>query len=497
MQTSLMNSVPVDFNLPPAMHSLRTGRVTSPFDPRKPDEVEEHRMYVERCLKTWTVDVLLDTGQYLSAVRVMQLQGNGREGLRRLPRFPRFIPDQEVEQGDEVVVAFLHGQPLAPIVVGTLTPPRNSQADFESLQSEYATTTDENEWQDRHDYLDTSKPKTLGAHTSTRDTGLNRDVEHVVDTWIDDQERHSHVLQRDSKARSLEYEHFVQTGEGLGASVRTTDEDATTLRTLHVVKDAEGTGKVTLESLQAKVLSLALEVEQMGKLLVKATEGQQLMVQQTTQESTFTMAVSNPGKSVGLLMQDSQANTSAGVNIGPEGATTLKRIDGESKVSEVFLDTDGSVMLRSKEGSTVLLDEQEVLITSGRSTVHVGDNGGISITSAGGALVTVQDDAVMVTAPAITLASDLVHLQGQVIVGSGAPSGQQGFVPDTQQLYQKLAQLANDVSNLTIWASTHMHPTAAVGLPSPPVIVPPVPSLLAPQILASVIPDSLKAFRGE
>lgn len=497
MQTSLLNTVPVDFNLPPAMHSLRAGRVTSPFDPRRADEVEEYRAYIERCLKTWTVDVLLDTGQYLSAVRVMQVQGNGREGLRRMPRFPRFIPDQEVELGDEVIVAFLNGQPLAPIVIGTLAPPRNSLADFDTLSGQYATTTDENEWQDRHDYLDTSKPKTLGSHTATRDSGINREQEHFVDTWVNDIQLHSHVLEKDAKARTLEYEHYVQTGETTASSVRTTNENATNLRSLQVVKQEAGTNKLTLESLEAKVLSLSLEVETLGKLLVKATEGKQLLVQQSTDDATFTMAVSNPSKSMGVLMQDKTAGTTAGLNVAAEGLTTLKRVTSDGKQSEFFLDKDGSVLIRSAEGSTVLLDQGELVVTSGKSTVHVKDDGGVTLTAAGGTMVTVQDDAVMLTAPAVTLAAEMVHLQGQVVVGSGLPSGLQGFVPDTEQLYQKLARLADDVMNLTVWATTHMHPSAPPGPPTPPAVPPAFPSLLSPQILASVVPDSLKSFRGE
>lgn len=498
MQSSLQNTYAVNFNMPPQVTGLRTGRVTSPFDPRKEDEREDYKKYIARCLKTWTVDVLLDSGAYLTGVRVLQVQGNGREGLRRMPRFPRFIPDQEVELGDEVVVAFLHEQPLAPIIMGTLAPSRNPRADYERLEKEYAVTKDENEWQDRHDYLDTTKPKTLGSHTSTRDTGLTRDIEHVVNTWVDDVERRSHVLHRDSKARSLEYEHYVETGDGTAASVRTTDEEGVTLRVLHAVKDETATGKLSLESLQAQVASLQLEVENMGKLLVRATQGKQLLVQQTTPASTFTLAVSNPNKTASVTLQDTDAGTFSGLTLTAKGTTSLKRLSQEQKVSEVLLSDDGSVLVRSTEGSALLLDDGDVLLTSAGSTIQVTDDRGVSIATSGGSEMMLQDDALVVTAPAVTITAPIIHLSGQTVVGSGRPQGLSGLVPDTQTLYRKLTRLTDYVTTLYTWAVAHTHISTAPGSPTAPALpIAPPPTIFGAEFTASVLPDSLKSFRGE
>lgn len=489
MQSALGRMQATDLTEPSSIRKLMTGRITSPVDPRDPAMRSVYDEYITRCIKTNTVDVLVDhTGQYLSGCLLMQAQGNGREGSRRMPRFPRAISDKEVSFGDSVVVAFLHSNPSAPIVLGFLIPPKNAKADFEALESDYVTVRDPNEWMERHDHLDTSEIETLGSHTMSRDSGIDRSTEHVVDAWIDAEKRRSHVIARDTKARSLEYEHYVQTGEAEAGSVRVTDDEATTLRLLHAVKDADGKGKVTIESIAAKVLRLQLEVENMGKLLLSATNGEQLLLQQDTPQSTATLAVSGKSTHLALAVEDKSSSATATLTLAADGVANLMRVGGDKKASHVLLDDDGSVLLRSTTGGVLSLADGMTVLTSRKAKIVISESGGIAITSAGGTMVTIQDDAVVLSADKVTVASPVVHLSGQVRSG---PSGRGGFVPDTSKLYTKLNTLSAQVSGLLKWANLHTH-AGPSPTPLKPVAIP--TTTFAP---AAVTADSLKSFKGD
>lgn len=474
----------------PPRYSLRTGRVVAPVGV----DDANYEAYVQRCLKQWSVDVELDSNEYLVGCRVLSMQGNEREGVRRLPRLPRRGANGSILPGDIVLVAFLNGYTDSAVVLGTLSPaehaPDVSTDDLEAFQ---LTTKDLNEVQDRLEYLDTSDPiNPLVTATMTRNTGLMRESEHAGETWVDGQARKAHLLERSFAGRSIETEHRVEVDGSTNAVLRTSDRDAKDLRQVHAVETETGVSSVIVEDLQAKVLSLTQQVEQLSSVVLRSMEGKQLMLQQETPGLRTTAVSDSTTKTVSLLVEDRTANARAGWTIGPKGELILRRSGSDNKETTLTLTEDGNLMLQTPGGASVLIDDEDVLVSTGTASITVSEDAGVHLATKQGTRVTMTDDAVAVIGPACTVQAGSVHLKtGGLLVGDSAAGAK--FVPDALKVEQAVRVLQQQMASLVSAFNTHTHPT---GSPGSPTLITARQATSPPPNLFLAQRDSLKTIKG-
>lgn len=482
---------------------LITGRVTVPVSPM--DDEEAYQKYVKRCYKTWTIDVVTDDGRYFKGCRIMMPSGNSREGFRRLFRMPRPKKGDIHYVGDAIILGFLHGSAAAPVVMGALNPPRNPAYTFTELEEEFATTRPPEdwkapeEWQDRHDFLDLAKEDDpVASHTLTRDTAVDRDVEHKTIRWIGEEKLKAHVVSRDREARAVEREHYVELKPDNEefAVVRSSNTSATDLRTHHEVLRDDLISSVTYEDLAAKVLQLTQLVEGMQKVILRSENGETLLLQQETERLRLTAASSSLDKKVGLIHEDLNAGSRAGFTISEESEFTLRRASKGKPEAFVMFSKDGSVTVRSQGGASVRLTADDLLLTSKKATVTISESQGVCAVSAGGAMVSVRDNAVTVAAPAISLAAGMVHLAtGAARIGSSS-RGTHG-VPSIEILHSKLQRLERDVEGLKKHAKSHKHRAQGPSSPTSAPMSKPSPGSAVLFRNGSAKTDALKTLRGD
>jgi hypothetical protein len=447
----------------PKRYTLRTGRVAAPAGPGD----AAYEAYVQRCLKQWSVDVELDNNEYLIGCRVLSMQGNAREGLRRLPRIPRKGPNGTSLPGDVVLVGFLNGQPDSAVVIGTLSPSEHAiDLTTEDLESLQVTTKDMNEVQDRLEHLDTSNPSAaLVTATMSRTTGLMRETEHAGETWVDGQILSAQLLERSYAGRSIETEHRVEVDASTNAVVRTSDRDAKDLRQVHAVETAAGVSSVIVEDLQAQVLSLTQQVAQLNTLVLRSMEGKQLLLQQETPALRTTAISDSDTKTVSLVVEDRGANTRAGWTVGPKGELILRRSGSDNKETTLSLTEDGSLVMQTPGGASVLIDDEDVLVSTGTASVTISEASGVHLATRQGTRVTMTDDAVAVIGPTCTVQAGSVHLKtGGLLVGDSAAGSK--FVPDADKVESAIRTLQQRLAALTTAFNSHIHPTGSPGSPT-------------------------------
>lgn len=483
VQSAAVNGLPV-------RSTLRTGRVATPV----PVDHKDYQAYVERCLRQWTVDVELDSGEYLVGCRVSSMQGNATEGVRRLPRIPRPGPGGRALPGDIVMVGFLNGHPDHPVVLGAFSvssrAPGLSPEDLESIQ---IATLDPNESQDRLEYLDLSDPQNpLVTSTSTRTTGLTREHEHVGESWVDGQRRSAHLLERSRGGRSVETEHRVEVDAETTAVLRTSDQNASTLRSMHAVDVGGEVSSVIIEDLQAQVLSLTQQVADLSTLVLRSTAGQQLFLQQQTEDLRTTAVSDSATRTVSLLAEDLGTSSRAGWTLGPSGELVLRRSGSDNRETTVSLTPSGDVVLQTPGGATILVDDEDILVSSGKASITVSEDAGVHLATKQGTRVTMTDDAVAVMGPACTVQAETVHLKtGGLLVGDSASGAK--FVPDSNKVESAIRLLQQRLNALVTAFNSHVHPTTSPGAPTGLTVT---RASQAPSNLFVTNRDSLKTMKG-
>lgn len=469
---------------------LRSGRVSSPVPVTSPD----YQGYVDRCLRTWSVDVQLESGEYLIGCRVVSMQGNDREGVRRLPRLPAIGRDGSTIAGDAVVVGFLNGFAGAPTVLGALSPAVSSSSTADSQEAVQVTTRDPHEIQDRVEFVDISYPtRDLITSVMTRNNGYNVEHEHRGETLVDGEPRAAQRLERHFGGRSVELEHRVEVDADTTALIRESNQNALELRSIHAVNAPSGMSSVIVSDLEAKVLQLTQQVENLATLVLRSNQGSQLLLQQETDALRTTIYADSDTKTVGLLAEDRSASTRAGWSIGPRGELLLRRIDGSNRETKIELNDDNSLTIQTPTGPTVHLGTDEVLVTSGGSTVRVSEDDGISVlTSDGKSSIVATDDSLVVTGPTATIKAATVHLQtGAMLVGDSAAGAQR--VPSAERLAQRMLTIETALRALSTWAQTHTHTSASPGVSTGPSLA---PAPTAPTGLFNLNTDTLKSVKG-
>jgi len=446
---------------------LMSGRVTSPV----PLTASEYETYVQRCLRTWSVDVVLDTGEYLQSCRVVQPQGNGREGVRRLPRLPQQTASGEVLQGDAVLVSFLYGSIAHPVILGTISPMADSRYSLEDLEQVQVTTRDINERQDRHEYVDSMDPETpLVTSYATRTTGLTMETEHRGQQRVDGVALAAQRLERHRGGRDVELEHVVQVDEGTLATIRHSNRSAHELRQFHGVRTEEGLSTVTIEDLQAQVLQLTHRVEALNTLILRSNRAESLVLQHKTPEFQTTVLSDSESRTLSLVAEDLTAESQAGLTVSREGETILRRVGSDDTAAMVRLSKDGSITVHNSSGPTIHLDESSALVTAGKSSITISNDNGISLTTPGGTMVAAFDDAVVVTSPTCTIASQSIHLQtGGLTIGPSPATAK--FIPDAVKVELAIQALQTNLTALVTAFNTHVHTSAAPGSPTTPSMI--------------------------
>lgn len=476
---------------------LRAGHIVSPVDPIT--SPSDFAAYVDRCLKTWCVDVLTDSGEYLSGCRLLAPPGNIREGMRRMYRFPRVTAQGTVTKGDYVVVAHLHGLHVAPVVLGALHASYRLQATPDEIEAQAAHVRDPNEWQDRHDHVDLTDPiKPLVSSTTTRNAGRYQEFEHVSETDVEGMTLRAHRFERHDAARSIQIEQVVEVDATRSNILRESNENAEDVRSVHVVQGTAATATVTVEDLAAQVLQLTQVVKDVQKLVVRSDGAKQLLLQQDTEQLRLTALSDADSRTFTVLHEDVDQETQAALTFGRNSAVTLRRSDHGTPEQYVSLNPDGSVSLKSSKGATIHLDDDEVMITSKGSTVLVSETNGVSVSTTGGSTVSVVDDAVVVAAPSCTINAGNIHLNGGVVRTGQSPMGAYG-VPAIETLYANLMNIELAVKALFLHAKTHTHALTAPSSGAPTTPTPmPVPGTAPSHFLPTAIAtDALKSLRGD
>lgn len=484
----LGTQVPVSAGTAPR-HALRSGRVVSPVPPTDPS----FQAYVDRCLKTWSVDVELESGEYLVGCRVVSLQGNSREGVRRLPRLPQAGVAGEIVPGDVVLIGFMNGVADAPIVLGTLSPSVHPQASPDDVEAEQILTRDLNETQDRLEHVDRSVPdRPLFSHTMERNTGQRVEREQVGSVWIDGEVRQSHLLERSLAGRSIEREQRVEVTGATTAIVRDSNRDGTDLTRVHAVKDGETTSSVIIQDLEAKVLQLTQQVETLSALVLRSDNARTLLLQQETPETRVTAVADSASKTVSLLAEDRTTSSRSGLTLGAGGTLVLRRSGSSNEETTLTFNDDGTVVLQTKDGPTILLDEKDVMVTSGGATLTVSEETGVNLVAKSGTMISAFDDAIVVTGPTVTVNSQNIHLKtGGLVVGDSSVGAKS--VPDSAKVERAIQQLQQRVAALTTAFNSHVHPTTSPGAPTGPSVTKATPP---PAGLFLTARDSLRTVKG-
>lgn len=448
---------------------LRTGRVVAPCDPSS----AKYQDYVNRCLATWTVDVELESGEYVPNCRVLSFQGNSREGVRRLPRLPSPGANKEIVPGDIVVVGFLNGFAEAPVVLGTLSGMTHPNIPVDTQEAAQVTTKDINEAQDRREYIDWSNDqRPLVSSVMTRNSGLRHETEQRSQQWVGGKPMTAQRLERSLGGRSIEKEQTVEVEQGVTAIVRESNREGVDLREAHVVKTPQGVNSVTVEDLQAQVLQLTQQVAELSKLVVRSDKGESLFLQQETPKLRTTVLSDSDSRTVSILAEDRQENTRASLVLGKGGTITLRRNTGQRAETTIEMDDDDSLTLQIPSGPTVFLRDKDVIVTSGKASVTVSEEAGVSLVTAEGTSVNAVGESVVVTGQACTINAPQVHLSsGTILLGPG--TGLRNSLVSGEKLAIQMGRIETALSTLALWCRTHTHPVAGpLAGPSPRPLLP-------------------------
>lgn len=468
---------------------LRTGQVVSPIPVDDPD----YDGYVSRCLRTWSVDVLTDSGDYLPNVRVINAQGNSREGTRTLPRLPSLGVNGEEIPGDLVVVAGLYGSMDYSVVLGTLCPYIEADISADEQEAEMVTTRDINETISRKEYVDTSYQRPLYMATTTRNSGLDLEHEHAGEVLVDGEPRLSHRLERVHAARSVDLEHRVQVNAGTLATIRESNTDALDVKRIHAVKSDEGVSTVTIADLQAQVLQLAHKVQELGELVMMSDKGKMAQIEHTSGPHHVLIFSDAPSKTVSTLVEDRDADTQGQWLIGPKGEVLIRRVDKDGKQTRIALNDDNTLTIQTPGGESIHLDDQAVLVTSSGSSLKVAEDTGVTMTAKDGAVVTVDED-ITLNANNLSLAGAAIHLKtGGLVVGDTLAGAQS--IPSAERMLQRMIQIEVALRTIGTWAQSHTHTATSVGAPTTPPNIP-LPSTATPTGLFNLITDTIKSIKA-
>lgn len=484
----LGDSIEVGAGAPPRV-SLRSGRVTSPVPPGDP----AFDAYVQRCLRTWSVDVELESGEYVIGCRLMTTQGNSREGIRRMPRLPSIGEGAAVIPGDLVVVGFLNGSIEAGLVLGYFNPSIHSSVSADDLEQSQMTSRRADEVQERYEHSDLSDP-TGPAITSvvTRNDGLNLEREHGGEMLVNGVRLSSMHLERHVGGRNIDTEQMVSVDPTTKATIRTSNTAASDLRSMHAVQGPDGLSVVAYQDLQAQVIQLTHQVKELSKLVVSSDKAERLLVQHETPKLVTTMISDSDSRTVQMLAEDVAAKTKGGWSVGPKGEVLLRRLDASGKETIIQLNEDNTLTIQVPSGPTIYLDESDVLVTSGGSSITVSEDDGISLITKGGTMITAQDDAVVVSGDACTIATQSVHLKtGGLLVGASQAGAQR--VPSAERLLARMIQVETALKTLALWCRTHTHPVAGTAAAPSTLVLSPSAS---PSGLFNLVTDTIKSIKG-
>jgi len=463
--------------------------VVAPCDPSD----AKYQDYVKRCLATWSVDVELENGEYIPNCRVLSLQGNSREGVRRLPRLPSPGADKSIVPGDLVVVGFLNGFADAPVVLGTLSAVTHPNIPADTQESAQVTTKDINEAQDRLEYIDWSnKRRPLVTSTMTRNTGLRHEFEHKGEQWVGGQPVMAQRLERSLGGRSIEKEQTVEVDKNTVAIVRESNRNGMDLRDAHIVRSSAGTSSVTVEDLQAQVLQLTQQVAELSKLVVRSDKGETLFLQQETPKLRTTMVSDSNSKTVTVLAEDRQQNTRAGWTLGSGGSVTLRRNSSGKAETTVSLNTDDTITIQSATGPTIHLDNTDVLVSSGKATVTVSESAGVSLVTKEGTSISVVDDAITLAGQTCTINAPQIHLAGGSIL-LGPSTGIRNSLVSAERLNVRMAAIELALRTLATWCKNHIHPVS--GPVAGRSLLPMLPTA-TPSVMINLVTDTLRTTKG-
>lgn len=487
---------PISVTQPSNRPYLMWGQVTSPVPLDSPHYAE----YQERCLRTWSVDVKLATGELVSSARVLSPQGNSREGRRQLPRLPRKTAAGETIPGDTVVVAFLNGEYTGPVVIGTLSALPDASVSLADMEQNQITGRDTNERQDRIEHVDTTDTEAplVTSHT-VRSTGREVQTEHRGERRVGGQRLGAQRLETHDGGRSIDVEQVVQVTPTTTAVVREFNTDGTKLSRVHLIDAPSGKSTVQVSDIGAKLLQLTQNVEDASKLLLQSDNAMKLLLQHETPHLRTTAFSSDKSKMAGVLVEDLDERTRSGWSVGPKGELIVRRINAANQETKVEFNDDDSLTIQNAKGVTIDLTDGEMLITTGGTTVMLTENDGLHLMSKGGTVVSVADDAVSVSGPQCTIAADSVHLStGAVLVGNTVPAAAK-HAPTTEALYAKLAKLEASIAALYAWARIHTHPVVTntgVGNATPTLTQPTGTATVGSFTPATVVTDSFSSFKG-
>lgn len=467
--------------------SLRSGRVTSPVPPDDP----AFDAYVQRCLRTWSVDVELDSGEYVIGCRLMTMQGNSREGVRRMPRLPSLGEGAAIVPGDLVVVGFLNGSVEAGLVLGAFNPSIHSSVSADDLEESQMTSRRADEVQERYEHSDITDPTAITSVVNRND-GLNLEREHGGDMIVDGVRLSAMHLERHVGGRNIDTEQVVSVDTTTKATIRTSNKAASDLRSMHAVQAPDGLSVVAYQDLQAQVIQLTHQVKELSKLVVSSDKAERLLLQHETPKLVTTVISDSDSKTVQMLAEDVAAKTKGGWSVGPKGEVLLRRLDANGKETIIQLNQDNTLTIQVPSGPTIYLDENDVMVTSGGSSITVSEDDGISLITKKGTMITAQDDAVVVSGDACTIATKTVHLKtGGLLVGASQAGAQR--VPSAERLLARMIQVETALKTIALWCRTHTHPVAGTAAaPSTQVLSPSA----SPSGLFNLVTDTIKSIKG-
>lgn len=502
-----MGRLVADANQLRGQYGLRVGQVASPVSPIK--DAQTFDTYIQQCLRTWTVDVVLDDGSYLYACRIVTPQGNTREGLRRMFKFPRQDLSERHWVGDRVVVGFLEANAATPVVLGALFPisiTADPTATLAEAAKQVFVTPDQNEWRDRHeviDYTDSTNP--LPAHTERRDSGKKvEEVQEVFEAPVagspSDNTRNL-VREFSDSAKTITHEHAVESGgkdHRTINTVYTSDKAAKDLLASHQTQTTDGnsfTANVTYQDLEARTLNLQHQVQVLtdvvNSLIMHSDQAQLLTVSHETFGQSVLIRSDGAHNNLSVVKRDKSDNSNASLQMSAHSVVVLRRSSNGQPDAWVVLDADGNAIVQSAFGSSVRLAKESAVVRSGGSSVLINDSQGIEAVSKDGGSFTLNGDAATVTAASVAVkASAITMATGALRVGAGA--GNTSMIPATEKVYSRLTTLENRLADFEKWALTHFHSSNGVRPATAPNIGP--TGSFSP---ANAQGDSLVSMKGD
>jgi hypothetical protein len=459
--------------------TLRTGQVACPFAPNA-DEAK-FESYVQLCLATWSVDVVLDDGQYISGCRIIVPSGNLREGFRRMLKFPKLDFSSRYWVGDKVVVGFLNGTVARPVILGALFPvplhPDPTKTLEELAESQFVIT-DHDEWADRHEVVDyTTEANPLASFTDTRDTASDVTYSHVVQSETTagkpEDNVEARVLSSDAAASTLTTEHAVESGN---AQQRTTnivqfsDEEATDLRFRHTVEQRSGSdvlaSSMSLADIGAKLIELQHVVEMqagvINQLTMRSTNGRQLVLQHAAQGHTVQIESDDIGNRLAFARTNKATSSNASISIEEHNNILIRRRNSGEADSWIKLNANGTIGASTPNGTQInLTDTQLSAKTASGVSVVLDQAGGVTISNTKGESISMAGTQITVSAASVLVKATSVGLAtGVMSIGAGASndgSGGTHQIPAADVLYPKLKATEERLASLESAFVTHSH----------------------------------------